>query len=360
MKQILVYCFILISATAFSQIETKPIKIDAVEKLILQNERADKIINISGITVMDVREDTTRLGFTHYQAAKVYQLKNGFINDLSSWFINYLKITTNKTDKPRLFINIKKLWVGDEASPVISENGKTGLANNRFYRGTVAKIEYYLQKDSLFVPIYRFDSIIHFEDLNRYPDKWIAAYITETLKLSLKKLLTINIDSISLLKQKILISDIKRVNQQGYDLPVYSAVDLKKGVYKTFEDFKINRISFPDFEFRKGKLGDIIYIKENNTEYPMHNIWGFCDGKDFYINSCDKYSKLIRTGNTFYFQGIKTLTQGGGYKYQRPEPAVSSTYDTGNNIAYATDLRTSDYEVTLKYYQLDMENGKIY
>ncbi|MEO8771997.1 MAG: hypothetical protein ABI402_18005 [Ferruginibacter sp.] len=361
MKQILVCCFILLSIAAFSQIQTKLIKTNAVERINLKKEKTYLPINIGGITIMDARQETTDIGYSIHKPIKQYQLKNGFVSDLSAWFVNYLQIAANNTNKSRLLINIKKLWVGDEASPIKLENGKTGLANNGWYRGAVIKIEYYLQRDSLFIPIYRFDSIVHFEAFNKYSNKSIAAYITETLKLSLEKLLTINIDSIQLPKKNILLHDIEKANKQGLDYPIYTAPELKKGIYKTFEDFKMNSISFTDFEFRKGKLGDIVYVNEEKTEYPLRNIWGFCDGKDFYIKSCNKYSKLVRTGNTFYFQGIKALTQNGEYLYQSlGAGGSSSTYYTGNNVAYANDLRTSKYEITLKYYQLDMENGKIY
>lgn len=361
MKQILVYSFILFSKTSFSQIESKPIQPDAVEKIILKKEKARFKINIAGITIMDGRQDTSGIGYTPQRSARKYQLKNGFSNDLFAWFTNYLEIPTNSANRPSLLINIKKLWVGDEASPIILGNGQAGLAKNGWYRGTVAKIEYYLQKDSLFIPMYRFDSIVHFDDLNRYADKWIAAYITETLKLSLEKLSIINIDSIQFSKKKILLRDIERVNKQAAEITVYSDKDVKKGIYKTFEDFKMNRVYFPDFEFRKGKLGDIIYVKENGAEYPLRNIWGFCDGENFYINSCDKYSRLIRSGNTFYFQGIKSLTP---YTSTASDFAGASVAAAGNNITGSPmpdpPFTSAKYEINLKYYQVDMENGKIY
>ena len=52
-----------------------------------------------------------------------------------------------------LFINIKKFRISEDAIPTQSGTG----------RAVIAKIEYFLKSDSLFIPLYRFDSIVHFE-----------------------------------------------------------------------------------------------------------------------------------------------------------------------------------------------------
>ena len=71
----------------------------------------------------------------------------------------------------------------------------------------------------------------------------------------------------------------------------------------------MNAPSLTEYELRRGKFGDILYVKEKGIEYPERNEWGFCNGTDLFINSTDKYSKLIKQQHSFYFAGIKGITK---------------------------------------------------
>jgi hypothetical protein len=184
-------------------------------------------------------------------------------------------------------------------------------------------------------------------NLNRTADD-----LVETgLKFSLAKLFNFNLDAAFLSKNKISFTDIQRANSQRYNFPIYTNPEYKKGAYKTFEEFKMNAPSVAEFEFKKGGLGDILYIKENNKEYPASDIWGFCDGKDFYINSGNKYSKLVKTGNSFYFSGIKSI---------RKRVFIDPMKATGIGFANNTNPRITEYDLNKKYYLVDMETGEFY
>jgi hypothetical protein len=76
-----------------------------------------------------------------------------------------------------------------------------------------------------------------------------------------------------------------------------------------FNEFKLNSPSTINYEFKPGKLGDILYIKKDGLEYPERNAWGYCDGEKTYVYSADKFFELFRTDNTFYFKGMKSLTK---------------------------------------------------
>ena len=150
---------------------------------------------------------------------------------------------------------------------------------------------------------------------------------------------------------KLTFEKINSKIEEGNRLPILSASQYKKGVYASFDEFKGNAPSLTDYEFKAGKLGDVLYVKKDSSEYPDRTAWGFCDGKNIYINSADKFSQLIQSGNTFYFKGIKSIT-----KTLRVELMYASVLNLLDN----TVRKKSHFNANPKYYQIDMETGDIY
>ncbi len=350
LKSLLSCCFVLLSSPLFSQIQTKPIKSGAAVKMVLRKEIAAPVPSISfgGLVILDSRNDTTSIGYSPGKNAKLYTFKKGFITELADWYTSYLDIKPGNIYAPKLLVNIKKLRISDEATTKVLENGTRGQPHNGWEKGVIIKIEYFIQKDSFFTPLYRYDSII---PLKGGVERHGEAFISIGLKSSLEQLCNMSRERVLLTGKKISMSDILVVNRQGFDLPVYTDTTLKRGVYKTFRDFKMNTISWPDFVFKEGKMADVLYVQENGTESSLRFAWGYCDGKNYFINSGDKYSMLIRSGYNFYFAGIK-----GVFKGTKHMMLLSS----GMNYATDTGPKNNVYEVDVNYYQLDMENGNVY
>ncbi len=351
MKLILVSFFILMTFPVFTQINTpllKPIDHKQVKLKKEITELASRI-NISWLTILDSRDDTTNIGYTPYnESVGIYEFKPSLQTELTTWFSNYLRINEQNKTETTLLVNIKKLRLSNEISPIIFENGHAGQPKNGWEKGIITKIEYFLQKDSFFIPLYRFDSIISLKgNLYRNADDLISM----ALKLSLDKLSTFNLDAVLSSNKKISINDIIRVNNQKYNFPIYTCSEYKKGVYKNFDEFKMNTPSLVDFDFMKGELGDILNIKEDNKIYVARDVWGFCDGKNLYINSSDKYSKLVRTGYSFYFIGMKAL---------RKRAFIDPLKMTGLGFVNNTNERITKYDLNKQYYQVDMETGEVY
>ncbi|MBL0146188.1 MAG: hypothetical protein IPP48_10825 [Chitinophagaceae bacterium] len=101
---------------------------------------------------------------------------------------------------------------------------------------------------------------------------------------------------------------------------------------------------------RKGKFGDLLYAKDGKNAQGK-NAWGFCDGINLFINSGDKYSKLLRQQNTFYFAGIKSV---------KKQIKHDLLYTSLLNLATNTGRKKSSFKVVKKYYQIDMETGEVY
>jgi len=87
---------------------------------------------------------------------------------------------------------------------------------------------------------------------------------------------------------------------------------LKRGIYKTFDEFKTNTPSL-DLSYEiKGYVNalespyhDSIYnlkIEKNKTK-EIGLVWGFCDGKNVYVNMSRDYfsgKKVFKPGSDFY------------------------------------------------------------
>ncbi|MEO8771998.1 MAG: hypothetical protein ABI402_18010 [Ferruginibacter sp.] len=351
MKQIFIYCFILISTTSFSQIQTQPLKEDAIKIISLEKETTDSLtkIFINRLMILDSRSDTSNIGYSPVRPIKKYCFQKGFINELSDWFNSYLNINQQNPYGHLLLINIKKLSVSDDAVSKFLPEGKEGQAKDGWLRGVITRIEFFIREDSFFIPLYRFDSIVPFIG---HPDKDAADYLSITLKMAVDKLFNSSVNDLQS-KRHILLADILKANKLNYDLPVYNNPQRQRGVYKTFSDFKMNTICYPDFVLKTASKSDILYVKENGNEVPVRSVWGYCDGLSYYINSGDKYSQLIPVGNTFYFEGIKSLSN---YSIFLPKTLSVGLIP----IPVGVTKHNIHDEKILKYYQVDMENGKVY
>ncbi len=364
----------------FAQIEAKAIDYNNKLEVNLPKEvSSHSFANaLYSVNVIDVRDDTAIIGYHYLKESdarryfvkpgpapknkhtdawsKVYQCSSGLKEGFTQWINEYLQCQKNGSAKNKLLIVVKKFWLSGEANKIRYENDKIGQAMNGWDPGVLCKLEFYLEKDSVFFPLYRVDSIYTFKKrLNDYEGiKFVDNadfFITSALKASLEKLNDINFDEIPGKRRKLSYDDIYKEYSKKNELAALKLPGLKKGVYKNFEDFKAGTPSITEYEFRKGTAGDILYIKEDGSAYPARNAWGFCDGTDIFINSGDKYSKLVRRENTFYFLGIKGMVQRSKHIF-----GLSS----GFNYATNTGPKESVYKLDLKYYQLDMETGEVY
>ncbi|MEP7163803.1 MAG: hypothetical protein ABI741_03865 [Ferruginibacter sp.] len=357
MKQVLVCWFALVPIFSFSQINASELKSSAFVDLPLELDStnlSDKI-SLSGFSMLDARDDSSDIGYfikktgitLNKRTLQRYRFDRGFVPSLTGWFTHYLHVDGQNRSGITLFANIKKLRYSEQIIPV-TIGGRESQPNTGWWdEGVIIKIEYFLLKDSLFSPLYRYDSILAVPEVAGFST---GAFFKAALISSVKKIFTLNLDSAIAVGRKLHYSDILRINNQRYKFPVYEATVYNKGVYKTFEEFKMNVPFIKQYEFKSGKLGDILYVTENGKEFPVRDVWGYCDGKEFYINSGDKYSRLERTGNGFYFEGIKSLT-----RVQRT-PVGQSYFDAKTT----SGLKETKFKKYISVFQVDMETGEVY
>ncbi len=348
-------CLFLFSFSnlCISQIKTPVIKTADTITIKLENPVSVQQISkyIKSLRIIDLRDDTVSLG---YCITKLPKKVNRITFDTSSdhvirnWFSHYLKIDKENKTGDQLLVCVKKLRLSNEATLREFENADPGQPFNGWYEGVLIKIEFFMGRDEFYYPLYRFDSVIRRE--GKIPGD-APAFLATAFTAALSKLFTVEFDHIPATRRKLTLQEIVTRNSSGSAAPVLIETIYRKGVYKTFEEFKMNDPSIKDFEYKKGKMGDMLYVKEGDKEYPDRTAWGFCDGKNFFINSSDLFSELIRDGNTFYFKGVKSITKKAVHN-----PMKTSVL----NLVTNTGEKRTVYKVDNKYYQVDMETGEVY
>jgi len=181
---------------AYTQYQTKPLNLKDYVEVTLENEIAPQSLadQFSFIEIIDARDDSSEIGYCYSEGGyyynaynekifnKCYRIRPSLQKSFEMWAASYLQIKKASTSENTLFIVVKKFWISSEAAPVLFSYDKKGQPTDGFDPGVISKFEFYLKKDTAFIPLYRFDSALTFtEKLPQY-----AGYCaTETLKKSI-------------------------------------------------------------------------------------------------------------------------------------------------------------------------------
>ncbi|MBL0146187.1 MAG: hypothetical protein IPP48_10820 [Chitinophagaceae bacterium] len=150
---------------------------------------------ISSVRVIDARYDTNALGyysaagFTNYNYKstwpKIYCIDSSLATNIgiAKWVSNYLQLRYATSSNGSLLVVLKKFWISPDAAPILYDNNKLGQPLEGSDAGIISKLEFYLQKENAFYPLFRLDSIFTFKD--KLPDS-ASKFIKAALKNSLK------------------------------------------------------------------------------------------------------------------------------------------------------------------------------
>jgi hypothetical protein len=172
---------------------------------------------------------------------------------------------------------------------------------------------------------------------------------------------------------RISLDDILQFNQSRYESAITKDGPLVKGVYSSFDEFKNNAPSIPDFEIKKEKKQSILYLKDGNGHtYYSHNAWGYCDGKGIFVMKDGTLEPAWREGKAWYFL---SGTDNGGDAYS---PSNNSYYLPPTNQAGAlvggttaglsgialgaliSPMITNANNRVKHVFTVDMDNGSVY
>lgn len=88
-------------------------------------------------------------------------------------------------------------------------------------------------------------------------------------------------------------------NRDNY---IINTTSYKKGVYKTFEEFKYNNPSIVDnYTFDNKKLWLTDKKTGKNKKIKKREVWGFSDGTRVFV-SWNKYNEIVEKGRYCYFK----------------------------------------------------------
>jgi hypothetical protein len=323
------------------------------------NHDSPKIaIPFKTVVVYDYRNDTGVNAFIEIKSLfniqkKYYTFPEGSAEAIKT-YLN--KVTTPDLNSEfTLVLIIRKLWASSEI-----ENSKSYDTDNRmqeaYIPGLKSTFEFYAEKDNLFTPIKRFDTILVKND---QISNIITDLISETLKASMRNIAQINPGHHSEKKKKLLFSQIDSFSSIHKHLVILQDTPLKKGVYKTFNEFKKNSPSIQDYEIKKTGKADLLFVKdEAGNEYPTRAIWGFCDGTFIYIKSANIFFKLEKFKNNFYAIATKALTVSKEIDWGRGLSQGFIASGLGGGVApggYSYNIR-----LKTQLMQLDLETGILY
>lgn len=123
-------------------------------------------------------------------------------------------------------------------------------------------------------------------------------------------------------------------------LIIDNGVVLNRGIYKTYDEFKNNSPSIPlDFDIVSADTGVLYRLKIDKEKTDLFGVvWGFCDGKNSYINLDYNMSRkrIFRPGSLF-----SKITYLGRYCYFRNyQPGTGLIFRA--LLAYVIEINTGD------------------
>jgi len=314
-------------------------------KISLPQEAHNTISNLpfNDIHIIDARPDTTSIGFL--KAGGVTTRLN-FQKNFSSAFHMYVQQNYHlSNDSNNLVILIKAFRITQYAQ---SDENAT-----QWKGGCLISCELFLFNNNHYHALYRIDTV-----LIRLPrGETISELVAESFRTILKKSENRNLSEMHIGKTAFLFADIQKHLNNFFNFPIVKDSILKKGVYKNFNEFKLNKPSIVNYEVQKGKLSDELYVTENNQTYPLQGFWGYCDGKNLFIRSANNLFQLIKTNNTFNVRASKLVSVEEDFGKELLAGVAEAAIFP--NAAYAVP-NISKYDIKLNAFQLNMENGEIY
>ncbi|HEV2479061.1 MAG TPA: hypothetical protein VGS79_05340 [Puia sp.] len=317
--------------------------------------------------VIDQRPDTTRIGIHTYVPTFGWNHTKQLIlrHSASAELEDYLNRHFSRPGSPyTALIILRDLWLSDAnylREDMIKDPGKIHVRTH-----IRLKVEIYATKDSLFMPILRYDTIQVYKQDNRYTG--ISYYASWDHNLA--GILNDMADSagqLTLYKdghgRRVSFGDIRNFNHSRFVAPIGVAATLTPGVYTSFEEFRNNAPSIHDFEIRKEHKQRVLYIKEpGGKTYYSHDAWGYCDGKVIFVMRDGILCPAWREGNAFYFLGLAdrdVIVPPGFIGLGRPSVPDPNGDQAYSPSGYTTEGQAMDVKIH-GIFTIDMDTGDVY
>jgi len=315
--------------------------------------------------VIDERPDTARIGIhtTWSMIGNTYNRQLVFGRSTVRELSSYLDKHFARPDAPyTALVILRTLWLSDanyirEELDKGDEKDIDKLTERTHIR---LKAEVYATRDSLYIPVFRYDTLHNTRKKSLLLRSPYAAWDED-----LADLITGLADSASLVTVRkeghsrlIRRDEIHKYNQSRHPyVPGCGDAMLNRGVYTSFEEFKNNGPSIKDFEIKKDKKSSLLYIKDGTgASYYSRTAWGLYDGKHIFIMKDGELCPAWKEGESIYFLG-EAYKESTGMRYEIPSPYGSIPLN--NQHPSVTPGHYYNYKQRC-IYTLDMETGAVY
>ena len=311
-------------------------------------DRVEKI-PFKEIIIRDFRFDSSKLGYIRNYGINKVVTPGSSSEYLTTKINHYFRNNLIPSSEKKLIIIIKTLWLQGNALHLTNISDKdnklkieSGVGENT--GACVADFEVFSNNGVEFQPLLKIKD-------NFYYGPFTKSHLWEFLIMPFDSLFNLllktNIETTLLKRKGYYLNEIDSGYADRFHLPVLTNPLLKKGVFLTFEAFKANEVTYPEFVVKRSKLTDELYIKTGKGEELLTNYWGYCDGKDCFIYSGLNVFKMVRQNNTWDIYG---------------NTFIANKSSTGNIPTKYGNLLINIYdkEVELRPLQLNMETGKVY
>ncbi len=279
------------------------------------------------IRVEDVRFDTTQIGiysivrnlwgYADISNFKI-NLEGGLGNSFSNYLNNSFKALPGGRDK-EVVCFIKSLSIIKRDTLIENQS------MDKKYVKLAFEAEVFLHSGDNFYAAFKIDTTLNaLIDLSK---KQIKGDMQNYLLMPALQLLKDEIsrsDWANIAKRKAFTQTFVYTHYftSRFNIPVLTQ-PCKKGIYRSFAEFRNNAPSILDFTIEKEKFNTILIAGANGNYIPTTKLFGFCDGKGYWILRGNYRFPMFRVSNGFEF------------------------------------FLTTDKKIKLLL-ALDMENGKIY
>lgn len=350
-KRIILMLFLLVvlGFIASAQKITKNYFADLHKKTIeLKNSKEPKpSLPFSNIIIRDARQDTSCLAFFTAEVTYKVDLENGVVPSITNYIKSSYSFSPDSDSSVNLFMVIKKLWLTD----LIAVADEVNPTQTKWNPGIIFEAEFFSEKNGLYHTLYKTDTIIATTVSLKGNEDF---YIQKAVTTSFEKFSNKQLPDIRFGKKEFTQQNIDNYISGLHSYPITKDSVLKKGVYKTFEEFKNNAPAVTEFEIKKDAMIDVLYATENKQSYLLRDFWGYCDGANIYINSADNFFQLFKCQNTFNVRGFKYIKKR---KQVRVENILM--FGLAGGVVGKGNKRVV-YKGTITSMQLDMGTGELF
>jgi hypothetical protein len=317
-----------------------------------ESKHAD-LLPFSRIVVEDVRQDTSKLGFSRWTQTRrsgTYCASGSFQVEIAGYLNKYFQKNLDSQSPYELLVCIKKLWL----SQFDTTNGKLPVART-FPEFLYYKADVYLRQGENYYPVLRVDTIF---SGNRREASSSALTIQNAFLHTISSVRHSDI-SIVIKRKTRNREEINAYNKQPA-LPIFQVPVPEKGIYCSFQEFKYNQPCHKEFLIRFEAAVDIIYVKgADGNLFVKRDIWGLSDGKNVFIRMGDNLFPMYNRQNTWEFFGT--------FKFIKTNFEIPAMFGPGIPLSLAVAAATTQgmdearfKAVDMRPYQVDMETGKFY